>query len=402
VISIGIDVSKDKSMACIVSPQDNVMVKPYEIAHTDKELERLCSYILSLDKEARVVLEATGAYHLPVVLKLKEHNIFVSIINPLLMKKYSSIKIRKGKTDKIDALKITSYGIDNWFHLVDYTCSKDVYDELRFLGRQYSHYVKVKIQAKLSLSNILDRTMPRITSLLTSHNTAKLLKNKLLDFVEEYLHYDNILALGEDSFIESYNRWAKEKGYRASDRKAKTIFSLASIGIPTLSSSLSSTKMLTLENVRVMKEINKTLDIILSQMQELANVLPEYDVVRQMSGVGEVLSVRLIAEIGDVRRFKNGSSLVAYAGLDSPPYESGQFIATKRSISKRGSSLLRKTGYEVIQCIKSTKPTEDSAVYDFVMKKQNEGKPRMVANIAGLNKFLRIYYARVKEVYSVV
>ena len=36
-----------------------------------------------------------------------------------------------------------------------------------------------------------------------------------------------------------------------------------------------------------------------------------------MKGVGEVLSVRLIAEIGDVRRFHNGSALVAFAGIDA-------------------------------------------------------------------------------------
>ncbi len=77
-------------------------------------------------------------------------------------------------------------------------------------------------------------------------------------------------------------------------------------------------------------------------MQELARGLPEYNVVRSMNGVGDVLAPRLIAEIGDVRRFHSGSALIAYAGIDSPPYESGSFVGTKRRISKRGSSLLRK------------------------------------------------------------
>ncbi|CUU49836.1 hypothetical protein BJV38_000779 [Clostridium beijerinckii] len=36
----------------------------------------------------------------------------------------------------------------------------------------------------------------------------------------------------------------------------------------------------------------------------------------------------------------------------------------------------------------------------FVLKKEAEGKASKVAKIAGLNKFLRIYYARVKEVYK--
>ena len=118
-----------------------------------------------------------------------------------------------------------------------------------------------------------------------------------------------------------------------------------------------------------------------------------------MKGVGDVLSVRLIGEIGDVRRFRNGSSLVAFAGIDAPPYESGKFVGTNRNISKRGSSTLRKIGYEIMHSLKVSKPTEDSAVYDFIIKKENEGKPKRVAKIAGLNKFLRIYYARVIALY---
>lgn len=155
-----------------------------------------------------------------------------------------------------------------------------------------------------------------------------------------------------------------------------------------------------LEAVRVLREVNKTLETILTQMQELARGLPEYNVVRSMNGVGDVLAPRLIAEIGDVRRFHSGSALIAYAGIDSPPYESGSFVGTKRRISKRGSSLLRKTGYEIMKCVKSIKPTEDNAVYLFMLKKEAEGKAKNVAKIAALNKFLRIYYARVKEVYD--
>ncbi len=155
--------------------------------------------------------------------------------------------------------------------------------------------------------------------------------------------------------------------------------------------------MLVLEAVRVLREIEKTLSKILSQMQELAKSLKEYEVVRGMEGVGEVLAPRLIAEIGDVRRFHSGKALIAYAGIDAPPYQSGQFVGTQRRISKRGSSVLRKTGYEVMKCLKSIKPEEDT-VYKFMIKKENEGKAKKVAKMAGLNKFLRIYYARVKEV----
>jgi transposase len=154
-----------------------------------------------------------------------------------------------------------------------------------------------------------------------------------------------------------------------------------------------------LEAVRVLREVDNTLKMILTQMQELARRLKEYPVVRAMGGVGDVLAPKLIAEIGDVRRFHSGKALVAYAGIDAPPYQSGQFVGTNLHISKRGSSMLRKVGYETMRCLKTTKNVDDS-VYQFMIKKESEGKPKKVAKIAGLNKFLRIYYARVKEVYQ--
>jgi transposase len=205
--------------------------------------------------------------------------------------------------------------------------------------------------------------------------------------------------MSESKFVADYQKWAKKKGYRYSESQAIAIYQLSQNNIPTLKSSTPSTKMLVLQAVKSLRDVELTLSLIISQMQEIASTLPEYSVVREMKGVGEVLSVRLIAEIGDIRRFHNGSALVAFAGIDAPPYESGKFVGTKRNISKRGSATLRKIGYEIMHSLKSTKPTEDSAVYDFIVKKELEGKPKRVAKIAGVNKFLRIYYARVMEVY---
>ena len=158
--------------------------------------------------------------------------------------------------------------------------------------------------------------------------------------------------------------------------------------------------MLVIQAIEVLRRVDETLNTILARMQEIAKTLPEYTVVRSMGGVGDVLAPKLIADIGDVRRFHNSKALIAYAGIDAPPYQSGQFIGTNRNISKRGSSAIRKTGYEVMRSLKSHSMPEDGAVYQFILKKEAEGKPRKVAKMAGLNKFLRIYYARVMEVYS--
>lgn len=377
-----------------------MVASPYEVVHTEQEVSNLTTCILSLDGEVRVVMEATGAYHLPLLISLKQAGIFVSVINPLAMKKYASAALRRGKTDKLDSVRIANYGIDHWFRLTDYSAPERIYDELRLLGRQYAHYISIKIASKLALTNLLDRTMPGIKKLLSSKRSEEPTKDKLGDFVEEYWHYDNIIKKSESRFIDDYCRWAKKKRYHANKAKAKEIYAMARDGIPTLPSSAASTKMLTLEAVRVLKEVNRTLQTILAQMQALATTLPEYGVVRAMKGVGDVLASRLIAEIGDVRRFHSGSALIAFAGIDSPPYQSGNFTGTQRKISKRGSALLRKTGYEVMKCLKTTKPSQDAAVYLYMMKKEAEGKPKKVAKIAALNKFLRVYYSRVMEVYQ--
>jgi transposase len=325
--------------------------------------------------------------------------IFTVVVNPYIMKKYCAATLRKAKTDKIDSVKIANYGIDHWFSMTAYCPPDEVYAELKLLGRQYEQYVRLKVGCKIHLADLLDGVMPGIKKILTGNVPAFSTKDKLCDFVEKYWHYDHIKKLSEKQFLASYEKWSKKKGYRYNESQAIAIYQLSKNNIPTLKSSTPSTKMLVLQAVKSVRDAELTLSLIISQMQEIASTLPEYSVVNEMKGVGTVLSVRLIAEIGDVRRFHNGSALVAFAGIDAPPYESGAFVGTNRHISKRGSATLRKIGYEIMHALKVTKPTEDSAVYDFMIKKENEGKPKRVAKIAGLNKFLRIYYARVMEVY---
>lgn len=397
-ISVGIDISKEKSTICILKPYGEILSSPFEILHTEKQLSELVTMLKRFDEEVRVVMEATGAYHLPVLSYLKERELYVSVINPFIMKGYRCRGLRRGKTDSLDAKTIANYGIDNWYHLNNYEFTEGTYQELKLLGRQYAHYMKMRIESVQVLTNMLDYTMPGIKTLLKGWNESSG-KDKLSDFVEEYWHYDNISKKSEKQFIHSYQKWAEKKGYHQSEAKAVKIYAMAKEGIPTLSSSTPSTKMLVLEAVRVLREVDNTLKMILTQMQELARSLKEYPIVRDMGGVGDVLAPKLIAEIGDVQRFHSGKALIAYAGIDAPPYQSGQFIGTNRHISKRGSSLLRKVGYETMRCLKTTKNIDDS-VYQFIIKKELEGKPKKVAKMAGLNKFLRIYYARVKEVYQ--
>jgi len=399
-ISVGVDVSKGKSTISILKPYGEVVCSPFEVQHVKKELESLDSLLKKLDGEMRVVLEATGIYHLPILTFFEEKGYFVSVINPFAMKKYAKDNnIRGAKTDKLDSVMIANYGIEKWFKLQKHEGDEETYAELKLLGRRYRYYMELHVKALLELTHILDYVMPGIKKLFNSWDEASG-KDKLSDFVERFWHFDLITALSLEEFVEEYLAWAKEKKYHRSRSKAETVYNLASGGISTLSSSTPSTKMLVQEAVSVLRAVDNSLSCILSRMQELAKTLPEYSTVRAMGGVGDVLAPKLIAEIGDVRRLHSAKALIAWAGIDPPPYESGQFIGSKRRITKRGSSTLRKVGYEVMRVLKSHRAPKDDVVYNYILKKESEGKDKKHAKIAGLNKFLRIYYARVIAVYQ--
>ena len=362
--------------------------------HTADELDSLVSLINSFDEETRVVLEDTGHYHLPVASYLASHGIFVCCVNALRMKKFCAQSIRRAKTDKIDAARIASFGITYWSDLTNAYDAPDTYAELRFLARQYYQITAILVKAKVNFSNLLDQVMPGISNLLQDQKD----NHKLTEFVSRYVHFQTILKMGEKRFTTDYCKWAKKMGYRCNERKAAEIFALAQNGIPSLPNS-QSVKIAVKEAIRMIHSTEESRNTILAQMQDLCKTLPEYSVVRDMNCIGDILAPRIIAEIGDVRRFRNKHALIAYAGIDAPPYQSGAFNASERKISKRGNSYLRKTGYEIMQSLIKHKPTDDP-VYDFIQKKRSEGKCGKEALIAGLNKFLRVYYGKVMELYS--
>ena len=130
-------------------------------------------------------------------------------------------------------------------------------------------------------------------------------------------------------------------------------------------------------------------------MQSLAAALPEYPVVMKMFGIGPALGPQLMAEIGDVRRFHSKKALVAFAGIDAPPNDSGQVVGKSKGISKIDSAQLRRTLFLVMTVYLQSAPA-DEPVYQFMDKKRAEGKLYRVYMMASANKFLRIYYASVK------
>lgn len=201
-ISVGVDVSKEKSTVCILKPYGEVISMLFEIMHTEKDLFELVTMLVRFSDDVKVVMEATGVYHLPVLHYLQNNSIFVSVINPYEMKQYLSKGLRKIKTDKQDSIAIAKYGLDYWHGLKEHKSNSETYDDLKLLGRQYSHYIKMRVNSILTLTHMLDYTMPGIKSLLKVGNDSSR-KDKLSDFVEKYWHFDNITKMSEKRFINS-------------------------------------------------------------------------------------------------------------------------------------------------------------------------------------------------------
>lgn len=343
-------------------------------------------------------MEATGSYSRPVLYYLLDEGIFVSEINPLAMKKYrADINFRGVKNDSIDAMAIAQYTIEKWNKLKEYQRADKEYAAMKALSRQYLSYMKPHVALVQNLDHLIDQVMPGIKKEFDGYDPVTG-KDRLADFLEEFRHYDYITSLGPKKFDERFTKWAKKKGYRPRQNKSDKIYSLAKEGIPTLAYDPTS-RLLVEQAVAALKGLNQVLYQILTQIRELAEKRPEYEAVRAMSGVGDVLAPLLVAEVGDPRRYHSGDALIACIGIDVPPYDSGQFKASDRKITRKGSKQLRKIGYLLVKTLRKIKPAKDTAVYDYYLKKKSEGKKDKQAIVAAMNKFFRIYYARSMEAY---
>ena len=392
---VGIDVSKGKSTIAILSIEGEIIEEPFEITHDIDGLEFLEDKLKKLPKDdLKIVMEETGTYHLPILGYLLDKEYFVTAENALKIKKYLDRGLRKAKTDKKDSYKLAEYACDNWFKLNKVRENDEIYNELRFLSRQYLATIAVQIKQKINFSNLCDLLFPGYYQLLDNNNFIL-----GLEIFKKYFHPEIVKKKKENQFIIEIDKMAKKLGHKgAGITLANKIYTLAQNTIPPRPNNQYS-QLSAISCVEALIITIKTSNTIIAEMDKLASKLPEYNVISEIPGCGKKLTARVIAEIGDIRRFKNAGSIIAYAGLDAPPYQSGQFEATNRHISKRGNKYLRKTGYEIMKSVRSN-VNSDNELRTYIVKKENEGKLKKVAKIAGLNKFLRMYYGKVKKKYK--
>lgn len=393
--AVGIDVSKGKSTVAILRPMGEVVQTPVDVLHDAASLERLAYQILALGENTRVVMEATGRYHEPVAQELHDHGIYVSVVNPLAIHGYcTGGTVRKVKNDQKDSLKIAKFALDHWTDLREYTPMDAVRQQLKIFSRQYNLYMKSSVALQSNLISLTDKVFPGVNELFSSPERADG-HQKWVDFVTTFWHCQCISLVSEKAFTERYQKWCKRMGYNFSAAKASDIY-VESLGhIVTLPKN-NNTKLLIQTAAKELTAMNELLAAVRSEMVRLAKELPEFETVHAMYGVGETTAAQLMAEIGDIRNYSRRSALVGFAGIDPEVDQSGKKDSKSNPSTKRGSPHLRKTLFQIMTTYLRLAPA-DEAVYQFLDKKRSEGKPYYVYMTAGANKFLRIYYARVKE-----
>lgn len=395
--AVGIDASKGKSMVTILRPFGEIVSSPHEVKHTSDQIDDLIREIRSLEGESRIVMEYTGRYHEPMARWLSDAGLFVSLVNPKLIKDFDNDSLRKVKTDKADSVKIARYTLDKWHKLKQYGVMDELRNQLKIMNRQFGYYTKLKTAMKNNLISLLDQTFPGANTFFDSPARSDG-SQKWVDFVDTYWHVDRIRSMSLAAFIEHYQKWCKRKGYNFQPDKPAEIYESVRNIIPMLPKD-EVTKFIVRQAVNQVNTASAAVEELRTRMNDIASQLPEYPVVLAMKGVGTSLGPQLMAEIGDVTRFTHKGALTAFAGVDPGKNDSGSYSQKSVRTSKRGSAPLRKTLFQVMDSLIKTMP-QDDPVYEFMNKKRSQGKPYYVYMTAGANKFLRVYYGRVKEYLS--
>ena len=394
ITAVGVDVSKGKSTVAVRRPGGEIVLMPFQVNHDTVGLSSLVKTLCSIGGEIRVVMEHTGMYWRPVALALKEAGFFVSVVNAMLIHDFSDNSLRRIKTDKADSMKIANYALAFWQDLREYSAEDETRQLLKTQSRLYERTQSAGVALRNSLISLIDQTFPGANRFFGTIPRRSNGHVKWVDFVKRFWHRDCVASMSLAAFSAVYRKWCSNNGYRFSLSDAERIHNAARNSVATFPKN-DSTKLLITQSVDSLNAIYDALYMMRGEMKRLASLLPEFEIVMSMQGAGEITGPQLMAEIGDVRRFTHKGALVAFAGMDAPPFQSGTFDSKSRRVSKRGSPHLRRTLFQITSVLLQHSDSSNP-VFQFMDRKRAEGKHFYVYMVAGAAKFLRIYYATVK------
>ncbi len=380
---VGIDVAKRSHEVVLLDDTGETRGKPFSIPNSHAGLSRLIGRVEQANPEQqRVVfgLEATSHYWLALYSHLRKSGHDVVTLNPLQTSAYRRLQIRPVKNDRRDAWCIAE--VLRLEPIVQTALASDAVLGLRHLSRLRSELVDQMADQKRRVLGVLDQVFPEFETVFGDvfGTTASAL-------LEAHPTPEEIAELDLDQLTSLLQRHSRGRFGRA---KAEQIQEAArtSFGVTLALDALTAQLQILLAQIRFLGEQVAELEDRIAAYLEQA---PQH--LTSIPGIGPVLAAAILGEIGDIRRFKNGSALVAYAGIDPIVIQTGEFRARSTRMSKRGSHYLRRALWQAALV---------AALHDPVLKllyeeKKRAGKHHIVAVGAVANKLVHIIYAVLRD-----
>jgi transposase len=118
-----------------------------------------------------------------------------------------------------------------------------------------------------------------------------------------------------------------------------------------------------------------------------------YQVIQQLPGIGPVLGAVIIAEIGDVTRFRTAAHLCSWAGL-TPRHRESDVKVVRGHVTKQGSRQLRWAVIEAIQ--RAPAGSVAGAARDAIIARRG-GQARNIAKVAAARRLLALVYYGLRD-----
>ena len=367
---VSIDVSKGKSDYQAFKDLNVKYTGSRSIKHNKEGFDEIVNLVREMEKkletEVCVVYEATGVYHRVLKKVLEDNNIKQFIINPLLSAKTrKNDSLRSPKTDKLDPKSIAKTYYSHSLH--NSHKQETIYHELRELSRYYEDILVHIRKDKVAFRAQLDIVFPGYDTLYDD-----LYGPVALAIIEKYPHPEMLQK-------KKINTVSKVIQNKTCHRQAvsDTMADKAIEYSKTIYSGCDKDDIEVLILQRFIKKLNEDMaeaERTIGEMIKLAQELPDFNIIKSIPGIGDNLAARIIAELGDMTRFKKKNELVAFAGLDPRISESGQNDGDHMHITKKGNKRLRCLLYLAVTCSIRLK-RDDNSIKDFYIKKKQQSNP---------------------------
>ena len=378
----GIDVSKASSEVAIVINGEKI--HGYTMPNDAIGFTRLLDDLKTVQKP-EIIFEARGVYSHRLQAFLEENGYAYTQLNPLEAKKQlDSLRVRK--TDKIDAetLAISQFVLNRKPTYIQ----EEVYQELRDLSRFYQNLTEDIVRTKNRLHKVLQVTFPEMENILSTPT-----REQYWNLVMTFPYKDFVLELSKDELLEGIRQSTSK---RISDKRVAYLAQkLAALANQSYCAVKKNSPIL--EEVRYyakeLLRLSEQRQAVLEQMVELAQPLPEYEILLSIPGIAETTATSMIGELGDIRRFQSANQINAFIGIDLRHYESGNFLA-KEHITKRGNPYARKILFKCIHNIAAASHTNPCHIEDFYEKRKRQSQTTSTKphTIASIHRLIRTMY----------